>query len=65
MRRTTTGAESYGGLFHGAPPLFEVVMMNPSFGAARRNLRLQSALRPCESELRLRKGKFQFNDGRA
>ena len=29
---TLTGAETYGGLFHGAPPLYDVVMMNPPYG---------------------------------
>ena len=29
---TLTGNESYGGLFQGAPDLFDVVMMNPPFG---------------------------------
>lgn len=27
-----TGQESYGGLYAGAPPLFDVVLMNPPFG---------------------------------
>jgi type I restriction enzyme M protein len=30
---TLTGAETYGGLFEGAPPLYDVVLMNPPFGA--------------------------------
>jgi type I restriction enzyme M protein len=29
---TLTGGETYGGLFQGAPPLFDVVLMNPPFG---------------------------------
>ena len=29
---TLTGAESYGGLFAGAPALYDVVLMNPPFG---------------------------------
>ena len=29
---TLTGNETYGGLFQDAPPLFDVVMMNPPFG---------------------------------
>ena len=29
---TLTGQEIYGGLFEGAPPLFEVVLTNPPFG---------------------------------
>jgi type I restriction enzyme M protein len=29
---TLTGAESYGGLFMGAPALYDVVLMNPPFG---------------------------------
>ena len=29
---TLTGNESYGGLFRAAPPLYDVVMMNPPFG---------------------------------
>ncbi len=29
---TLTGGEIYGGLFQGAPPLFDVVLMNPPFG---------------------------------
>ena len=29
---TLTGAETYGGLFQGAPSLYEVIMMNPPFG---------------------------------
>ena len=29
---TLTGAETYGGLFAGAPALFDVVLMNPPFG---------------------------------
>ena len=29
---TLTGQETYGGLFQGAPALFDVVMMNPPFG---------------------------------
>ena len=29
---TLTGNESYGGLFREAPPLYDVVMMNPPFG---------------------------------
>ncbi len=29
---TLTGAETYGGLFQGAPPLFDVMLMNPPFG---------------------------------
>ena len=29
---TLTGVELYGGLFQGAPPLFDVVLMNPPFG---------------------------------
>jgi type I restriction enzyme M protein len=29
---TLTGQEIYGGLLHGAPALFDVVMMNPPFG---------------------------------
>lgn len=29
---TLTGQESYGGLFSGAPALFDVVLMNPPFG---------------------------------
>jgi type I restriction enzyme M protein len=29
---TLTGQESYGGLYAGAPPLFDVVLMNPPFG---------------------------------
>src|ERR1019366_697600 len=28
---TLTGAETYGGLFQGAPSLYEVIMMNPPF----------------------------------
>lgn len=29
---TLTGAETYGGLFEGAPALYDVVLMNPPFG---------------------------------
>jgi len=29
---TLTGAETYGGLFQGAPALYDVVLMNPPFG---------------------------------
>src|SRR5439155_6815800 len=29
---TLTGAETYGGLFAGAPALYDVVLMNPPFG---------------------------------
>jgi len=29
---TLTGAESYGGLFQGAPALYDIVLMNPPFG---------------------------------
>ena len=29
---TLTGAETYGGLFQGAPALFDVILMNPPFG---------------------------------
>jgi type I restriction enzyme M protein len=29
---TLTGAETYGGLFQDAPPLYDVVLMNPPFG---------------------------------
>lgn len=29
---TLTGAETYGGLFDGAPPVYDVVLMNPPFG---------------------------------
>lgn len=29
---TLTGQESYGGLFEGAPPVFDVVLTNPPFG---------------------------------
>jgi type I restriction enzyme M protein len=29
---TLTGVEIYGGLFQGAPPLYDVVLMNPPFG---------------------------------
>ena len=29
---TLTRGESYGGLFHGAPDLFDVILMNPPFG---------------------------------
>jgi type I restriction enzyme M protein len=29
---TLTGQETYGGLFEGAPPFFDVIMMNPPFG---------------------------------
>ncbi len=29
---TLTGQETYGGLFEGAPPLYDVVLMNPPFG---------------------------------
>ncbi|MEX2236055.1 MAG: N-6 DNA methylase [Dehalococcoidia bacterium] len=29
---TLTGAETYGGLFHGSPDLYDVVLMNPPFG---------------------------------
>jgi type I restriction enzyme M protein len=29
---TLTSAETYGGLFDGAPPLYDVVLMNPPFG---------------------------------
>lgn len=29
---TLTGQETYGGLFEGAPPLFDVVLTNPPFG---------------------------------
>lgn len=29
---TLTGAETYGGLFQGAPPLFDIVLTNPPFG---------------------------------
>ncbi len=32
---TLTGQETYGGLFAGAPTLFDVVLMNPPFGARR------------------------------
>ena len=26
---TLTGTETYGGLFQGAPPLYDVILMNP------------------------------------
>lgn len=29
---TLTGQETYGGLFDGAPPFFDVILMNPPFG---------------------------------
>ncbi len=29
---TLTGQQTYGGLFEGAPPFFDVIMMNPPFG---------------------------------
>ncbi|MHB9075666.1 MAG: class I SAM-dependent DNA methyltransferase [Desulfobaccales bacterium] len=29
---TLTGAETYGGLFENAPPLYEVILLNPPFG---------------------------------
>ena len=29
---TLTGGETYGGLFEGAPPLYDVILMNPPFG---------------------------------
>ena len=29
---TLTGQETFGGLFQGAPPLFDVVLTNPPFG---------------------------------
>ena len=29
---TLTGAETYGGLFQGAPELHDVILMNPPFG---------------------------------
>lgn len=29
---TLAGQETYGGLFEGAPPLFDVILMNPPFG---------------------------------
>ena len=29
---TLTGTETYGGLFQGAPPLYDVILMNPPFG---------------------------------
>lgn len=29
---TLTGQETYGGLFEGAPPFFDVILMNPPFG---------------------------------
>jgi type I restriction enzyme M protein len=29
---TLTGGETYGGLFHGAPALFDVILTNPPFG---------------------------------
>ena len=29
---TLTGGETYGGLFEGAPPVYDVILMNPPFG---------------------------------
>ena len=33
---TLTDTESYGGLFQGAPPLFDVILMNSPFGRRER-----------------------------